>query len=86
MGIIGGIGEGCDMSGVRDGFRVALEVSRWALSSCRGAGLGGRDDEDFRDITGVEVERIALPGLGFTTAPGVALTLRKLIVFPGTDS
>jgi hypothetical protein len=50
------------------------------VSNFNGAGLGVREDDDFRVIAGEEADREGLPGRAVTTAPGVALMLRTPIV------
>ena len=73
--MIGGMGEGWEVSGFGVGLLDELETSRGAVSSFNAPGLGPRNDDGFREMTGDEADRVALPGRPFIRAPGVALIL-----------
>lgn len=79
--MIGGMGEGWEASGL--GVLLdELETSRCVVSSFNAPGLGPRNDDGFRETTGDEADRVALPGRPFMRAPGVALMLLMPLALP----
>jgi hypothetical protein len=82
IGMIVGMGEGCECSRLGVGLADVFDASRDGLSSFRGAGFAPRKDGCFREMTGDDAEREVLPGRPFTRAPGVALTTFMPFGFP----